>query len=244
MKLRIEKSAVVITPSIGNDSLTRALESVAKQTYKNLKHLVVSDGPEFLGKVESKCEKIDSHIITTSTPVNTGASGFYGHRIYASYPHLVNEDYILFLDEDNWYEPNHVQTLIEKIESDKLDWAYSLRNVYLSKDKFLDQDCCESIGKWPIWFSVDQHLVDTSSYCFTRPFITSCCSNWHHGWGGDRRFYHIIKSFSSVKYDTTGQHTLNYILPDMNKAYGGDFEFFKKGNAEIMKKYGGKYPWK
>jgi hypothetical protein len=44
------------------------------------------------------------------------------------------------------------------------------------------------------------------------------------------------------KHDTTGQHTLHYNLPDMDRAYGGDREFFAKGNEAIKKKYGG-YPW-
>lgn len=43
-------------------------------------------------------------------------------------------------------------------------------------------------------------------------------------------------------YGTTGLHTLNYKLPNMEKAYGGDYEFFKKGNEAIKQKYGS-YPW-
>jgi len=65
---------------------------------------------------------------------------------------------------------------------------------------------------------------------------------WNWGWGGDRRFYTIIKE-QPAPYDTTGIHTLNYNLPDMQKAYGGDMEFFKKGNEMIKNIHGGKYPW-
>jgi hypothetical protein len=66
---------------------------------------------------------------------------------------------------------------------------------------------------------------------------------WHSGWGGDRRFFKIIKDNPSINYDTTGLHTLNYILPNMDEAYGGDYDFFDKGNEEVRKFYNGKFPW-
>jgi hypothetical protein len=116
----------------------------------------------------------------------------------------------------------------------------------LEDGKYLDDDCCESIGRWPIWFSPEdnsQHLVDTSSYLFKTDFLIKVCNHWHSGWGGDRRFFHIItKVMGHDNYGTTGLHTLNYKLPNMEKAYGGDYEFFKKGNEAIKQKYGS-YPW-
>lgn len=250
MKLNILKSAVVITPSIGSKHLSQCVESVAKQSYGNLKHMIVSDGPEFLDKIESSVSP-NSYSkpfngIITSTPTNTGKNGFYGHRIYAAYPHLVNEDYILFLDEDNWYETHHVENLINLIEEKNLDWAYSLRQVY-RENEFFDFDSCESIGRWPIWFSKPenpQHLVDTSTYCFKRDFLIHVCNHWEWKWGGDRRFFHIVtKQMKHDNYDCTGLHTMCYRLPDMDKQYGGDLEFFAKGNEVIKKQYGGKFPW-
>jgi hypothetical protein len=246
MKVNIiedDPSVVVITPTVGKDSLNLAHKSVLEQTYKgDLTHLVVVDGSEFLPQATNQLS-LDSRTWITSTPMNVGANGMYGHRIFASYPHLVDHDYILFLDDDNWYGATHIESLIDTIRSKQLDWAYSLRCVY-DNGKFLAEDKCESIGKWPIWFTQDTptpgHLVDTSSFCFKREFLIQCCHLWHYGWGGDRRFYGLIKDQS--KHDTTGLHTLHYNLPDMDRAYGGDRQFFAKGNEAIKKKYGG-YPW-
>ena len=251
MKLRIEKQVTVITPAIGKVQLKQACESVAKQTYKNIKHLIVIDGPEYWSDVIYDKISIDmdkSNLQITVTPHNTGRGKFYGHRIYAAYPHLVEGDYVAFLDEDNWWKENHIEKLIDKIEEKNLDWAYSLRDVYDNEDKFLDNDCCESIGKWPIFQSLgsnsEAHLVDTSSYCFRRDFLIQVSQHWHSGWGGDRRFYNILtKHLNHTNFDTTGLHTLNYRLPDIQKAYGGDMDFFKRGNEIIKTYYGGKYPW-
>lgn len=243
MRLIIEPSVCVITPTIGEKNLVQAIESVKKQKHKNLTHLIVVDGPGYL---EEARKYVPYNVQLAVNPQNTGGSGFYGHRIYAAYPHLVNEDYIAFLDADNWYDENHIDSLVDLIEKRNLDWAHSLRKVY-NDDKYLADDCCESIGRYPIFFSQDdnpQHLVDTSSYMFKRGFLTQVCQHWNHGWGGDRRFFHILKdALKHDNYDTTGLHTLNYRLPDMQKAYGGDLKFFEHGNDIVKRKYGGAYPW-
>lgn len=243
MKLVIEKPVTVITPTVGSPKLLDAITSVLNQTYK-CNHVVVADGKEYTQKV---LDIIDPRLVNVvSSPENTGKTGgnFYGHRIYAAYPHLINSEYILFLDEDNWYEPDHVATLIETIESKNLDFSYSLRKIYDPKKKYLCDDNCESLGKWPIFMSRSsphgpQYLIDTSSFCFTRQFIQKSCHLWHSGWGGDRMFLYAVKEHA--KYDTNGKHTLCYRL-DGNPNSVTE-EFFKTGNKTQESYYEGKYPW-
>ena len=251
MKLNIEKSVTVITPTIGQEYLTQAVRSVVAQTYKNVKHLVVVDGPEYLTKVtDLNISEYNTHLQVTVAPENTGAGGFYGHRIYAGYPHLINSDYIAFLDEDNWFEPDHIKGLVATIEEKNFDWAYSFRNIHEKTGKFIIQDRCESLGKWPIHWSQlkkeseQEFLIDTSSYLFKTSFLIKVCSHWHFGWGGDRRFYHIIsKVMNNKNYDTSGLHTMNYRLDDnMEKKYGS-LDFFIKGNDLVKQHYYGEFPW-
>lgn len=239
----------VITPTMGNKKLKQAMESVQAQTVKDdIFHLVVGDGPTIFEKLFQRDMALPiSHkgagLQFTFCPVNTGANGFYGHRIYAAYPHLIDSEFVLFLDEDNWWEPNHVETLVKLAKEKDLDFTYSLRKVYI-EDELLAEDKCESIGKWPIWFTQDgegkDYLVDTSSYCFKRAWLIQYSQLWHSGWGGDRRFYKAVRH--AAAHETTGLHTLNYRLPDMTKAYGGKMDFFAKGNEAVKQKYGD-YPW-
>jgi len=242
MKLVIEKPVTVITPTIGSPKLKDAIESVKNQTYK-CKHLLVVDGQDYLDQATSY---IDNGVQFVVSPENTGKTGgnFYGHRIYAAYPHLINSDYILFLDEDNWYEPNHVETLIEKIEKKNLDFSFSLRKIYDPNRTYLLDDNCESLGRWPIFMSRQsphgaQYLIDTSSFCFKREFIQQTCHLWHSGWGGDRRYFYAIKEHA--KYDTNGKHTLCYRLDGNPNSVTK--EFFEVGNKTQNEYYGGKFPW-
>lgn len=239
MKLVIEKPVTVITPTVGSPKLLDAITSVLNQTYK-CNHVVVADGKEYTQRVLSI---IDPRLVNiVSSPENTGANGFNGQRIYASYPHLINSDYILFLDEDNWYEPNHVETLINTIEQNNLDFAYSLRKIYSSDKEYLNDDNCESLGKWPIYFTHDnpQYLIDTSSYCFKREFIQKTCHLWHSGaWGEDRRYFYAVANHA--KFDTNGKHTLCYRLGGNPNSVNK--EFFDQGNKQQLEHYKGNLPW-
>jgi glycosyltransferase involved in cell wall biosynthesis len=249
MKLVIEKPVAVITPTIGSPKLVDAMKSVANQTYK-CKHYIVIDGPQYSDNVADTeaFSGIDrDRYEITILPENTGKTGgdFYGHRIYAAMPHLLNSEYVLFLDEDNWYEPDHVATLIETIETKQLDFAYSLRKIFSPTRDYLCDDNCESLGTWEIFLSRGSphgkhYLIDTSSFCFRREFIQKTCHLWHAGWGGDRIYYYGVKDH--CRYDTNGKHTLCYRLDGNPNSVTK--EFFDEGNKTQEAYYGGKFPWK
>lgn len=230
------KTVTVITPTIGSTKLQDAIESVLGQTYENVQHLVVIDGEKYKHNVLQY--KSDTTKFTIA-PENTGANGFYGHRIYAAYPHLINSDYIFFLDEDNWYEPNHVETLVKVLEQGN-EFAYSLRKIFDEDKNYLCLDNCESLGKYPIFFSHDnpQYLVDTSSFAFHRDFLIRFSHIWHHGWGGDRRFYNAVRS---SRHDMSGEYTLCYRLDGNTSSVKEDF--FLQGNTLNYNHYEGKFPW-
>jgi glycosyltransferase involved in cell wall biosynthesis len=236
------KTVTVITPTIGSPKVRDAVKSVQEQTYKHIRHLLVVDGEQYDEKfVENfEYEELEKLMPYSITPENTGGGGFYGHRIYAGYAHLVNTDYIFFLDEDNWYQPNHVETLVKTLEEGN-QFAYSLREVYDEDKNYLCDDNCESLGKWPIWFKHDEpeYLIDTSSFAFTREFLIQTSQLWHWGWGGDRRYYNFIRD--KAKHDTSGKHTLCYRLDGNTNSVKPDF--FEQGNEENYKRYNGKFPW-
>lgn len=243
MKLVIEKSVIVVTPTIGSPKLADAVESVQKQTYKNLNHLIVVDGADhFMNAVDNIPFGVDSNIQILPLPYNTGKSAgdFYGHRIYAGIPHLLNADYIFFLDEDNWYEPDHVASLVEVLDRGN-DFAHSLRKIYNPDKSYVCDDNCEALGQWPIYFSHDnpQYLADTSSFAFNRKFLEKTCHLWHSGWGGDRRYFYSVKEWS--KWDTCRKHTLCYRLDGNPGSVNADF--FLKGNQEQLAHYNGELPW-
>ena len=199
------KKAIVITPTTGAPVLLDAIKS-AKEQFLDADHLIVVDGKEYSKRTDdlfafnetlsygTKATKVDTdRIIRIDLPFNTGKNGFYGHRIMAAFGHLINHEYVLFLDQDNFYDPEHIDRLVDCIEKNNYDWAYSLRTIVDERGDYLTLDECESLGKWPTWVDPNSHLIDTSSYCFKTSFFRQVSHLWDFGWGADRRFYSILK---------------------------------------------------
>lgn len=246
MRVRIEKSVVVVTPTIGSEKLLDAMQSVENQDYTNVKHLLVIDGEEHFQKVAEVAKKVKSNgselnVIKTpymTLPFNVGGNGFYGHRVYAAIGHLVNADYIAFLDEDNWFDENHIRALVDTIEEDpKLEFVYSLRKIWEPDKSYVTYDKCESLGMWPVWVAPDDHnavLVDTSSYLFKRSFLEKYGHMWNSGWGADRRFFQLMRK--QVPYYSSFKHTLNYRLDGNPNSV--DMDFFLRGNDFMRQRHG------
>lgn len=233
-------SATIVIAATGAPVLDKAITSALSQAHQDTRVWVVIDGPQYVANVLSITQK-HPRVEIMAVPENTGGNGFYGHRIYAAVGHLVNTDYVLLLDQDNWFDDNHVSTLIESIESNGWDWAHSLRKICDKAGSYLCNDDCESLGRWPIYLNDQAHLVDTSSFCIKREAMVGVGHAWHWGWGGDRRFLGAIAQHFP-KWGTNGRYTLNYRLDGNPGSVNKDF--FDQGNAATYARYNGKYPWR
>jgi len=135
----------IITPTTGNKQLYRAVLSVEEQTYDNIQHLVVIDGPDGARSAHEILEGSQADII--ELPYATGKDQYNGHRIYGAMTFVAKGEYLIFLDEDNWFEPEHVEKLVEQIQKGN-QWAYALRKIVDQDGTYICNDDCESLGKW------------------------------------------------------------------------------------------------
>jgi glycosyltransferase involved in cell wall biosynthesis len=228
----------VVTPTIASEHLTQCIDSVDKQTYEDIVHYIFIDGCQY----EPKAREIlvgSSKTRMIELEENVG-KGWYGHRVYAACSFLVNADVICYLDEDNFLEPNHIETVVKKLQEGN-DWVYSLRNIHDKEGKFLCEDNCESLGKWPVYFNPEVHHIDTSCFAIRRDIAVHIGHSWYGKWGADRQFFGALKKYFP-KYDCTNQYTTNYRL-DGNENSVNE-EFFTKGNKINTEKYQGNFPWK
>ena len=225
---------MVITPTTGKSTLKDAIESVQNQTIKT-EHLVVLDGWDAWNTVRNTSYNYSCKWMML--PENVGSNGWYGHRVYAAMPLMVNADYILFLDEDNWFEPNHVKTMINKIKSKDLMWAYSLRRICNEAGEYIRDDDCESLGRWPAFYDHTLNFVDTNCYCFRREYLVRVAHSFYGQWGADRQFYKAA-STSLPSFGCTGEATVNYRAPERL------FEMFREGNKLMKQAYQEPLPWR
>ena len=236
------KSAVVIIPTTGKDTLLKSVTSALLQDYENVKVLVVIDGNEFAGKVG---DVLPTSVLNSSKleivllPTNVGKDGWYGHRIYSAFSLLVDQDYVLYLDEDNFIDKNHVSSMVSLIEENNLDWCHSLRKIVDENGSYIMNDDCESLGGYRPYTNYNH--VDTSCYCLTLDTARRFSGAIFGKYGADRQFYNVL-SEHTPNFNTTGLYTLNYRL-------GGNVnsvqrEFFERGNNFVGTMYEGEFPWR
>jgi len=232
----------VVTPTIGSEHLKKCLDSVQKQTYDDITHYIFLDGENNFEKINS----IRSDVILTQKDIKTiklqenVGKGWYGHRVYAACSFLVNADIICYLDEDNWYEQNHVEKIVETIRKG-YEWAFSFRKIFDKQGNFLCEDNCESLGKWPVYFDGNLFHIDTSSFGVRRDVAVAIGHAWYGQWGADRQFFTALKKYFP-NFESTKEYSMCYRL-DGNPNSVTE-EFFKNGNAVNTQKYNGVLPWK
>jgi len=231
----------VITPTTGAPCVRQALDSVKNQTYDNIQHLVVVDGQP-KGRVIAKEYP---HIDLVDLPYATGKDQYNGHRIYGAMTYIANGEFLCFLDEDNWYEPNHIETLVDVISKGN-KWAYSLRKIVSQEGEYICNDDCESLGKWTS--VINDKFIDVNCFMIPKAAALGFSPYWY------RRARHpqeqpevdrILSPFmmqNSPEFDTNGQYTINYRVA--SRADSVQTEFFLRGNEMINKQYNGDLPWR
>ena len=233
-------SATVIIPTTGSPEVRNAIDSVLNQSHTTQCYVIV-DGEENYDKAKDIINDYihDERFRVCYLPINVGAKGFYGHRVYAAFTHLIDTDYVMWLDQDNWLYQSHVAKCIETIQKRNLDWCYSLRQIYNKQGKFVCFDDCESLGKWQTYHGI--HHIDTNSYCVKTEIAIKLASAWHGGWGQDRVFLSAI-SQHFPKWDCTNEYTTCYRVDGGKGSVNA--EFFMNGNEVMNKKYNGVFPWR
>ena len=229
-------TATVIIPNTGATEVRTAIESVLNQTYPTTCY-VICDGDQFRGKVKPILDDYPQ-VKSCYLPINVGAKGFYGHRVYAAFTHLVDTEYVMYLDQDNWLHPNHVESCVNTIKEQKLDWCYSLRQIHKKDGTFVCNDDCESLGKWQTYHGM--HHIDTNSYCLKTEIAVKLASAWHGGWGQDRVFLQAVTQHFP-KWDCTKEYTVHYRVDGGTGSVNAGF--FINGNEVMNKKYNGVFPW-
>lgn len=227
----------VITPTIGAETLRQCVDSVMNQTYGDITHYIFVDGEQYYDKV-TEVTLGRSQVKHVHLEENVG-KGWYGHRVYAACGYLVNADVICYLDEDNWFEPNHVEKLMDRIKKGS-DWAYSLRRIVDKQGDYVCDDNCESLGQWPIYFNPNAYHIDTSSFMVKADIARKLGGAWYGQWGADRQFFTALKQYFP-NFSCSKEYSLNYRLDGNENSVTADF--FEKGNAENAKQYPDGFPW-
>lgn len=223
------KTVAVVTATTGRNSVRETIESVKSQTYP-CQHYIFIDGIEWPEFVALK----DYNVKWCRLPVKTGGNGMMNGGICAASAYLVQEDYICWLDDDNTFDPDHIETLVKAIEGKA--YAHSLRKLLNPDGTFYDYDDFESLGQYT-------GFVDLNCYFMDRNIAVQIAPLWYRTTGelmvGDRFVYEALKR-NNLPFGETGKYTVNYALNPKRDLRAWFFD----GNIKNRAKYSGELPWR
>jgi len=232
----------IVTATTCTDYLKQNIDSVINQTYDNIQHLIVVDGQHHLDKLNYD---ISSDVIVL--PYATGTEQYNGHRIYGAATYLAKGDFIMYLDEDNWLEPNHVESLVNTLKDTPNAYACSLRKITDMDGNFICNDDCESPGKWKS--VLNDNFVDVNCFFVRKDLALQISPIWYRQirqpgvMEVDRALSAVLmNSQNNLKFDTTYEYSVNYRVGSTE--FSVRKEFFIEGNKKMNEVYGNNLPWK
>lgn len=220
------KVAVVI-PTTLRASLERAVRSVYAQSLDGSVQILIGidtvDGdPRMLDPLLTSLPKDWSLIILNpgySTSVRHGGlqAARDGGVLRTTMSYLANSRYVAYLDDDNWWDPDHLETLLSAIAGQ--DWAFSLR--WYADPQTLEPICIdewESVGPGAGTYAAKAGgFVDPSSLMIDKLRCEEALRWWsiplandQSGMSADRNVFQALSG--KFNFAGTGKATSNYAI--------------------------------
>lgn len=166
------KVSVIIPTYKRSEFLTRAIDSVLNQTYKNVEVVVVDDNgldSEYRKRTEEKMEiyKNNSRVVYIKNSVNLGGALSRNEGIKKA-----TGDYITFLDDDDVYLPNKIKNQLSFMVEHNLDMSFTNVRIHNTNDKLIDFREHSYVKSWSNEELLKQHLMHhltpTATYMYRR----------------------------------------------------------------------------
>jgi hypothetical protein len=219
--------AAVVMPSIGRAEVLKAVQSVYDQTCVQRIQLLIGVDKAIgdLSPLIALLNETPAHVTPClfypgySTSVRHGGvtRSCDGGSLRTSLTFLANTQYVAYLDDDNWWAPEHLRQLLTAIEGRA--WAFSYRwFVHPVSKKAICVDGWESVGPGkgvfvekfggfvdPNCLMLDKLVCWAGIGLWTQPLI-----NDTKGMAADRNVYNYLQNHSEP--GRTGNATAFYVL--------------------------------
>jgi hypothetical protein len=214
--------AAIVMTTVARPSIQQAIRSVFAQRFEGRIQILVGidrwQGERAL--IDGLLAECPSHVAITvldlgySTSKRNGGlyPSHYGGALKTILSYAANSRYVGYLDDDNWYAPEHLATMREAIEGKV--WAYSLRHfVERTSGAYICPDTWESMGPGRgVYAKAQGGFVDTNQYLIDAQACYDVFPEWamtrfDGGTGGDRQ---VMKRLLDRPWGTNGAHTVYY----------------------------------
>ncbi|MDO5852425.1 MAG: glycosyltransferase family 2 protein [Methanobacteriaceae archaeon] len=111
-----KKVSIIIPVYNSQETISRCLDTILNQTYKNIEIVIVDDGSTDESYSLIKLKINNDPRIKLIKKKNTGVSDSRNYALQ-----IVTGEYITFVDSDDWIELNLIEKMVETLEREKVD---------------------------------------------------------------------------------------------------------------------------
>ena len=235
----------VVIPTVLRSSLPRAIRSVVNQTVTGSINIIIGIDCKlgdmgFLeelrtGLPENRTLTVISPGYSTSKARGGIYTNRYGGGIRTICSYAANSRYLAYLDDDNWFAPNHLETLAYAITGKQ--WAFSLRH-YVDEDSLrpLGVDRWESVGpdagvfneRYGGFCDTSTLMLDVASNIDLFPLW--CISSYEDGSGEDRIVFDILKQ---REYGKTDLPTSYYLIHHTDGMHAKRLNWLRESGVQV-----------
>jgi len=191
--------------------IERSTNSLMEQSYPYFDCFIVKDSCSLCERTCIECDscreankfcldvtKKDTRFRYYNLPVHCSGAG-WGPRNFA----ILNSHHnlICYLDDDNWYEPDHIESLYREITDTNSDMCYTGTRLINSKGRVVGERVHNDVPK--------QGHIDSSEIMHKRWLI-----NEYGGWRYVKKCndWDIVSRWKNFKWCHTKKITLNFFL--------------------------------
>ena len=166
----MEKISVIVPVYMSEDYLEKCLDSILQQTYQNLEVILINDGStDGSAAICQRYKNQDARVKVYHKP-NGGVASSRNRALEA-----VTGDYIVFVDNDDWLELDHIQSLYDLLKKTDADIAIGNFTQFIEdQGSFLihvgADNYFEQVYSPFDWFHHQYDSKYNLSQCFTVPW--------------------------------------------------------------------------
>ena len=163
----MKKAVSVIVPVYNVEKfIFKTVNSILNQDYKNIKIILVDDGsPDISAKIIDELAKKDNRIVWVHKE-NGGVSSARNAGLK-----IATGEYVIFIDGDDWVEPNYVSYLLNLVEKNKCEIGMNKNNYSDDNMNSSDREYVVSDEKAIEWIYLGDIFVAVWNKIYSMQFL-------------------------------------------------------------------------
>lgn len=168
----MEKVSVIVPVYNAGPYLTQCIDSILNQTYHNIELILVNDGStDGSATICESYRQVDQRVRLINKKLGGGGVGAARNSALP----LITGEFVLFVDNDDWLEPNHIEVLYKSLKETDSDISIVNFTQFMEERSsyafhVTEKDYFQEVFTPQEWFSREYNGRFAFSQCFTVPW--------------------------------------------------------------------------